>query len=199
MKIIYSFLLFSIIIADVKSQEIIKIGKQVWMKENLSVSKFRNGDIIPEAKTEKEWIKGNIEKKPMWCYYENSDSNGKIYGKLYNIYAVLDSRGLSPKGFHIPDEKEWNMLIELSGGIENAGSKLKNPNGWCNNGNGVPNSVFRGKLGGFRSENGEFVNITCGAYWWTKEGEVIFLNWSENAVKTNNGLSCGYSIRCLKN
>ena len=99
MKKIYSFLLFSIIIANVKSQEIIKIGKQVWMKENLSVSKFRNGDIIPEAKTEEEWIKGNIEKKPMWCYYENADSNGKIYGKHYNIYAVLDYRGLSLKDF----------------------------------------------------------------------------------------------------
>ena len=35
----------------------VKIGKQVWMAENLNVATFRNGDPIPEAKTEEEWKK----------------------------------------------------------------------------------------------------------------------------------------------
>ena len=80
----------------------------------------------------------------MWRYHENAYSNGYIYGKLYNIYAVLDSRGLSPKGFHIPAEKDWNMLFEVSGGRENASSLLKNPKGWYNSGNVAKCSVFRG-------------------------------------------------------
>lgn len=106
MKVIYSFLLFFTIIGDLKSQETLKIGKQEWMKENLAVSKFRTGEVIPEAKTEEEWIMANNERKPVWSTYENSSTNGKYYGKLYNIYALNDLRGLAPIGFHIPTERE---------------------------------------------------------------------------------------------
>lgn len=198
MKIIYSFLLFFTIIGDLKSQNIVKIGKQNWMQENLSVSTFRNGESIPEAKSTEEWIRANDEKKPVWCTYEYSDSNGKYYGKLYNIYALQDSRGLAPKGFHVPSENEWNELIEVSGGIANAGRILKHSEGWCNSGNGANNSVFKGKPGGFLDESGDFINIKCGAYWWTKESRVIFLNWSNSAVEKNDGLASGFYVRCVK-
>lgn len=84
---------------EVKSEDTIKIGKQIWMKENLSVSKFRNGDVIPEAKTNEEWVEAILQKKPAWCYYENQRGNELIYGKLYNVYAVIDSIGLAPERF----------------------------------------------------------------------------------------------------
>lgn len=157
-------------------------------------SKYRTGDLIPEAKTEEEWIMAINQRKPVWCIYENSSTNGKYYGKLYNIYAINDLRGLSPIGFHIPTERDWNLLIEASGGKENAGRVLKNSEGWCNNGNGAINSIFKGKPGGFRSESGEFINKNCGAYWWTKDSKIVFLNWSTNKVEKNNGLTGGYSV-----
>jgi uncharacterized protein (TIGR02145 family) len=86
------------------------IGTQTWMAENLNVSTFRNGDPIPEAKTNEEWVKAGEEGKPAWCYYNNDPINGIKYGKLYNWYAVSDSRGLSPDGWHVSNLDDWNAL-----------------------------------------------------------------------------------------
>ena len=45
----------------------IKIDNQVWMLENLNVANFRNGDPIPEAKTDEEWVTAGKQNKPAWC------------------------------------------------------------------------------------------------------------------------------------
>jgi uncharacterized protein (TIGR02145 family) len=87
--------------------ETVVIGNQEWTQRNLDVSKYRNGDIIPEVKDYKKWIS---LKTGAWCYYNNDPVNGSIYGKLYNWYAVNDPRGLAPEGFHIPSVKEWKDL-----------------------------------------------------------------------------------------
>lgn len=106
----------------------VAIGTQVWMTKNLDVSTFRNGDSIPQAKSPEEWIKAGSNKQPAWCYYGNDPSNGAKYGKLYNWYAVIDSRGLAPVGYHIPSDAEWSKLESLLG--SDAGTKIKSKNGW---------------------------------------------------------------------
>ena len=83
---------------DGKVYKTVKIGGQEWMAENLNVSKFRNGDIIPHAKSNAEWKAAGEKKQPAWCYYENDPSNGVKYGKLYNWYAVRDPRGVGTTG-----------------------------------------------------------------------------------------------------
>ena len=108
----------------------VTIGNQVWMTKNLNVDKFRNGDVIPEAKSEEEWKKAGEEGKPAWCYYENDPANGAKYGKLYNWYAVNDLRGLAPEGYHVPTNDEWTVLIDYLGGGEVAGKKMKSKSGW---------------------------------------------------------------------
>ena len=107
----------------------VTIGTQVWMTKNLDVSTFRNGDPIPEAKTDEEWKKAGENKQPAWCYYNNYPANGAKYGKLYNWYAVNDSRGLAPIGYHIPSDAEWTKLTDFLGG-EVAGTKMKSKSGW---------------------------------------------------------------------
>ena len=47
------------------------IGTDEWMTENLSVKKFNNGDPIPEAKTDADWLKAGQDKSPAWCYQNN--------------------------------------------------------------------------------------------------------------------------------
>jgi uncharacterized protein (TIGR02145 family) len=87
---------------DGKVYKTVVIGNQTWMAKNLNVSTFRNGDLIPEAKTLSDWHYAKLNKQPAWCYYDNDPGNGEIYGKLYNWYAVNDSRGLAPPRFSHP-------------------------------------------------------------------------------------------------
>jgi uncharacterized protein (TIGR02145 family) len=99
------------LIGNSQTIETIKIGTQTWTKQNLNVTQFRNGDIIPLAKTNKDWKDACASQKPAWCYYKNNAENGVKYGKLYNWYAVNDPRGLAPLGYHIPSDSEWNKLM----------------------------------------------------------------------------------------
>ena len=112
------------------TQQSIKIGNQEWMKMNLNVVTFRNGDTIPLAKTNEEWENAGENGQPAWCYYENNAQNGEKYGKLYNWYAVNDPRGLAPSGWHVASDKEWKVLTDFIGGEKMTGKKLKSKNGW---------------------------------------------------------------------
>lgn len=110
----------------------VAIGGQVWMTKNLNVATFRNGDPIPQVKTDEEWEKAGQNQQPAWCYYNNDSAKGTKYGRLYNWYAVTDPRGLAPKGYHIPSNYEWKELIYFLGGESLAGKKMKSKVGWKN-------------------------------------------------------------------
>ncbi|MFA6571391.1 MAG: fibrobacter succinogenes major paralogous domain-containing protein, partial [Bacteroidota bacterium] len=109
-------------LSEKETDSTILIGTQVWMKKNLDVDHYRNGDTIPEVKDPKIWAK---LKTGAWCYYGNSLDEGKIYGKLYNWFAVNDPRGLAPAGWHIPTDTEWTTLTSNLGGESGAGGKMK--------------------------------------------------------------------------
>ena len=192
----------------------VTIGNQVWMTKNLDVDKFRNGDPIPEAKSNEEWIAASENKQSAWCYYDNDPKNGEKYGKLYNWYAVIDSRGLAPKGYHVPSKEELTKLVDYLG--ENlAGLKLKSASGWddckSENLNGTNESGFFGQPGGFRNWDGGFFWIGSQGTWRSKTIEKLFVNslpdmyslklicgkdevlfWKEQMDKM------GYSVRCIK-
>ena len=105
----------------------VQIGTQVWMTKNLDVYTFRNGDQIPEAKSNEEWEKAGENKQPAWCYYNNDPANGAKYGKLYNWYAVNDPRGLAPEGWHVPSYDEWTALNKQLGDDVTI---MKSTSGW---------------------------------------------------------------------
>jgi len=63
----------------------VRIGNQIWMARNLNVSRYRNGDPIPQVTDPTQWT--NLT-TGAWCYLNNDPANGRIYGKLYNWYAV---------------------------------------------------------------------------------------------------------------
>lgn len=184
----------------------IKIGLQTWAGRNLDTETFRNGDNIPEANSDEEWKKAEKDKTPAWCYYDNDPENGKKYGKLYNWYAVNDSRGLAPKGYHVPTAAEWESLVLHLGGNSTAGQKLKSKKGWLENGNGTDESGFFGVPGGARYDFGSFDDVGYTANWWTSTQQEITIGlnglvwYSNNFVNTDNtnGPNAGLSVRCLK-
>ena len=106
------------------------IGTQVWMSKNLDVSTFRNGDPIPQVKSDEEWKKATKNKSPSWCYYDYDPVNGGKFGKLYNWYAVNDKRGLAPKGWKIPNNQDWEKLLKQIGNPTYHAKDLLSMEGW---------------------------------------------------------------------
>ena len=186
----------------------IKADINNWATANLDVDHFRNGDIIPEAKSTEEWVKAGSEGNPAWCYPGNDPSNGIKYGKLYNWYTVNDSRGLAPDGWHIPSQDEWSLLIQFLGGHEKAGLKLKSATDWKDNKNGTNESGFNGLPCGGRFGDGGIGSIGAQGYWWTctvwdsdNAVHIALYSWGDAVsigALTKDSKYAGYSVRCIK-
>ena len=201
------FLLF-IGCVNIYYSQSVTIGKQVWMSKNLDVSTFRNGDPIPEAKTEDEWRSAGENKQPSWCYYKSKPLNGMKYGKLYNWYAVNDPRGLAQEGWHIPTEAEWKVLVDYLGGESVAGGKMKSVGTkyWKGPNIGATNeSGFSGFPGGSCNEHGSFYRVDDIGIWWSasafSDTEVwsLYLYHDSSEIGIYNYLKeAGRSVRCLR-
>jgi uncharacterized protein (TIGR02145 family) len=183
----------------------VTIGSQVWTSKNLDVSKFKNGEEIPEAETKDQWKAFSDANEAAWCYYENKGENGTTYGKLYNWYAVNDPRGLAPAGYHIPSDEEWTTLTNYLGGETIAGAKMKSNTGWENDGNGTNSSAFAGLPGGFRDVNGGFYGIGAYGTWWSSSEPNANSAWFRYLSGYNGDVSSydydkqnGFSVRCLR-
>ena len=107
----------------------IQIGSQIWTKCNLDVTTYSDGVTpIPQANNAADWQNAQFIPRGVWCYYEFNSANGPIYGKLYNIYAILGihnaasyttpslRKKLAPTGYHVPTDAEWTTLTATLGG-----------------------------------------------------------------------------------
>ena len=210
MKKVVSILALLLGCCQMTFSQTVAIGKQVWMTKNLDVSTFRNGDPIPFAANAEEWAKANKNKKPAWCFYENSSSHGTTYGKLYNWYAVTDARELAPDGWHIPTADEWEILWKQLGGKDLAGKKMKAKEGWDAGKSNSNISGFNALASGVCDESGTFGEKGKMTGWWTnpgseptwKEGQEIFIwvSYDMDACETDMvPYGTGLAIRCIKN
>ena len=184
----------------------VTIGNKVWMTKNLDVDKFRNGDPIPQVRSVSEWEKAKANKQPAWSYYEYDSDNGAEYGKLYNWYAVNDTRGLAPNGYHIPSYDEWEALKTYLG--EGVAEKLKSNYDWYNiygrSCNGTNESGFSGLPGGYCTESG--INGMRGieTRWWSSTvsmmglAEAFSLRGNSFYWESISKQFEMYSVRCLK-
>jgi uncharacterized protein (TIGR02145 family) len=178
----------------------VKIGEQTWMSSNLDVKTFRNGDSIPQAKTENEWYLAVHNQKPAWCRYDTG------YSKWYNWYAVNDPRGLAPSGWHIPSDKEWSQLIDFLGGGRSAVTKIKSKDGWSEGG-GTNESGFSANPDGVFDGSWEFsCGIGVDAHWWSSTEDSTKIGWCWSITNDStithsdkNNKNTGMSVRCIRN
>ncbi|HNP20814.1 MAG TPA: fibrobacter succinogenes major paralogous domain-containing protein [Panacibacter sp.] len=183
---------------------VIKIGKQRWMAKNLSVARYRNGDKIPQVKNPAAWAGLTTG---AWCWYNNDPANDSSYGRLYNYYAVADSRGLAPTGWHIPSDSEWTTLSTFLGGDAVAGGKMKEAGTahWLDPNTGATNSSgFTALPGGLRQGGGFYILGSWGSWWSSTPGDNNMI-WGRfifgSDVVLGRGLTdktYGYSVRCVK-
>lgn len=191
---------------DDNTYKSVRIGEQEWMSVNLNVSSFRNGDPIPEAKTEEEWLRAGEEGKPVWCYYENDPANGNKYGKLYNWYAVKDPRGLAPASWRVANDDEWRQLTDFL--EDEAGGKLKETGTvhWaCPNTGATNESGFTALPGGSRQFDGKFDGIGDYGGWWSGTEYGADRSWLRGLGYGHSGVfrqisykNVGLSVRCIR-
>jgi len=106
--------------------EVVWIGCNAWMTNNLDVDHYRNGDPIPKVSNPGSAGAWAALTTGAYCYFNNDSATyAAVYGKLYNWYAVNDPRGLAPEGWHIPSDFEWTTLINTLGGNTMAGGPMK--------------------------------------------------------------------------
>lgn len=183
----------------------VKIGSQVWMAENLNTTKYRNGDEIPNITDNTSW---SGLTSGAYCDYNNTPANSNVYGRLYNYYSIVDSRGLCPSGWHVPSDSEWEVLFNTLGGNAVAGGKLKevgtlhwsSPNSFATNESGF-NAIPTGQ----RNSLGVFESMGIYANFWTSTSATSTnaymrgLGYNYGNIYYNNYIKQhGLSVRCVK-
>lgn len=167
----------------------VKIGKQVWMAENL-----------------------NYKMEGSYCY-ENDETHCEKYGRLYEWDAAMKA---CPKGWHLPDKTEFEVLFDAVGGISTAAKMLKSADGWdvvikggrFVTGGGTDEYGFSALPAGVKgpvNKGGRFAGETvvmmfqCSTE--NKDGSYFF-TFSKDADKVTVGdygdKSAALSVRCVK-
>ena len=192
----------------------VKIGDQVWMAENLKVTKFNEETEIPLVSEGVDWI---VLNGPGYCWYKNDpDYNKPLYGTLYNWYTA-SSPNICPTGWHLPTDAEYNAL-EITLGLPQTdvdiwgwrgtdhGSKMKSTTGWNSGENGTNTSGFTALPGGYRFySDGTYQGQNTYVYFWTAtqhdedRGWYRLLEGSKTTVyKASGDKRAGKAIRCIK-
>lgn len=192
----------------------VEIAGTCWFQENLRSTAYRNGDPLLSSLSDEEWSSVTAGATAVYgeglsdCYAQDPYDDAceeavslALFGRLYNGYAVLDSRGLCPSGWSVPNGAAWNELFEAFGGSEWAGLALKAEDGWLSPWAGNNESGFSGLPNGYRMLNGSFVDVGGNGIWWstqwTNTGAYSGLLWGGNDVTwSDSAMAFGFSVRC---
>jgi uncharacterized protein (TIGR02145 family) len=183
------------------------IGTQTWMIENLKTTKYRNGDLIGTSSPSTLDIRNANSPAYQWAY-DNKESNAATFGRLYTWYAVTDSRGVCPIGWHVSTDAEWSALITFLGGEVVAYSKLKESGEthWIKYDTGTNEFGFTALPGGLRNGSGSFIDIGIRGNWWSATEQGTYDAWYRlmdsnfNSIYRHINLKRnGLSVRCVKN
>ena len=163
---------------DGQRYDIVQIGSQTWMAENLNYEV--EGSACPEGE----------------------NRNCSRYGRLYTWDVA---RTICPEGWHLPDSADFEQLIANVGGAEVAGYALKSTSGWFKKGNGSDDFGFNALPAGYRLGSGKFDGIGGYAHIWsaveTPDGLAYYmlLDFSIKAAKLSAfGKDEARSVRCVK-
>jgi uncharacterized protein (TIGR02145 family) len=184
------------------------IGDQIWMAENLRVTKFNDGVPVSSIADKDIW---QYTVLPAYCWYNNdSIANNLTFGALYN-YRAVHTGMLCPVGWHVPSLEEWTTMIDYAGGYRVTGGKLKQIGTklWSEpNTDATDVFGFNAVPGGMRRilDGGKFVSINTLARLWCFDEENAFFAYAKEIQSTTASISTfstpkryGHSVRCIKN
>jgi uncharacterized protein (TIGR02145 family) len=155
----------------------LQAGEFCWLRENLRVTKFRDGSDISRI--------SNNTSVPAYTWYDNYAPH--LYGALYNWYAVNSQAGICPEGWHVATRAEWDHLFpymnkiaeihNLEERITTVKSSRIEPTAhprWDQGGiagNDLGN--FSALPGGIRRSPYGFLRVGRSAYWWTSDSYTV--------------------------
>lgn len=237
MKLVCSLLLISTAISSLFSQEvntiidsrdgqeyqIVKIGEQWWMAENLKATKYSDSTAIPRVDGTSGWVALGYADKA-YCYYDNSTTNGDIYGALYTWAAAMNGaatsnmnpsgiQGVCPTGWHIPSITEFAELANYVNDIGDpsiSGGLLKETgtSHWVGPNQGATNSTgFTALPSGNRDPSGGFGRLGRNAYFFSSsqsesdsiQAWILFLGYDfSTLILKTHGIEYGVPVRCVK-
>ncbi len=195
----------------------IKIGKQWWMAEDLRVTTFSTGELIPTVPDAEEWASTTY---PARIIYNNSVRGTEL---LYNYHVISTGKRIAPEGWRVPTDEDWKILEEYLGmsiaeidqtnwrGTDQ-GDQLKiettTTEGWIRYDGvwGTNSSGFSATGGSCRVFNGEWgIPATRhSGYWWTStaingHGWYRYLDYKKSGIfRYAANPNYGFSIRCVK-
>ena len=195
---------------DGNKYEIVSIGNQTWMAENLATTRLNDGTPLENISGDSEW---SLHNKPAHCWYENNkelclDDNS---GALYNWHTVETGK-LCPDGWHVPSKEEWIELVEFVGGMEEVENALKAAEGWSDGENGSNTFGFNVIPAGVRVDYGSNDFDFKGShtsFWSTTKSEdkgdpnlrydfASRISFANYVYFNYSSWRCGLSIRCVK-
>jgi uncharacterized protein (TIGR02145 family) len=200
---------------DGRTYDLVEIGGQCWFADNLATDQYRNGDPIPTGLSYTTWQNTTAG---AFAIYNNDLANDVTYGKLYNWYTTVDSRGLCPTGWHVPTDCEW-MYLEGALGMTVAqqelantwrgtteGEAMKATTNWISPNTGATNSSgFTAFPGGARSDYGSYFDVGLYGNWWSSTEDdsnnawLRSLNYSSSGVvRYSTNKPYGFSVRCVR-
>jgi uncharacterized protein (TIGR02145 family) len=168
----------------------VKVGKQTWMLDNLSVTKYNDGSPIRNIKDNTLWMNSTTSG---YCWPINDIQNKEKYGALYNWYTVNTGK-LCPAGWHVPSDEDFAQLIDFLG----------------NDTNGAANLTKLGLisyLAGCRLNDGTFTDKDRCLSWWTVTEGADNSAWVRDMCTSGINLggffasykTFGMSVKCVKN
>jgi len=190
--------------------ETVWIGEQLWMAENLKVTRYNNGDAITYIANGEHWGSMN---EGQYGVYDDDPINSNKYGNLYNWAVIGDFRGICPIGWHVPSNDEYTVLTDFLGGEDVAGGKMKEAGleHWNYYSDQITSettneSGFTGLPAGHRNTNtGDYVYMGFYGYFWSSTETSSDLAWRQYLFNYSSGIGRdtfgkpnGFSIRCLK-
>ena len=201
-ELIFKTLAGTITDIDGNVYNIVTIGTQIWMAENLRTTRYNDGTSIP-------FFADTAFNSPAYTQYTiGLDSYGSIYGGLYNWFAVNTGK-LCPTGWHVSSDFEWSALMVYIGGQGTGGGKLKEAGyaHWSSPNYGATNEYgFTGLPGGARDDVG-YRSLGLAGYWWSSTeipgGSYAYYHAfyydQGNIINSYYKLRSFYfSIRCIK-
>jgi uncharacterized protein (TIGR02145 family) len=206
---------------------VIQIGNQLWMGENLKVKTYNNGDTIADG-TGRGNYSGFLN-PGFYFSYEDEITNSAVYGHLYTWYAATDQRGLCPAGWLLPDVTDWEEMIltldvlgnnynaseggnqemsPIAGGMLRSTGTLEDGNGlWYYPNEGASNITgMRVVPSGLRDPSGSFDGLGYNAAFWSFSEQgvdnalMFYTHYFNQGIHVNTfSKSTGYAVRCVKN